>query len=321
MTTPDFGLAGTVHHVPNDPGTQWTKDPGIAIDVRDATGDWRMLTPNVISLDNGFRMYYTESGPGQDYRASRGQIMSAFSEDGDRWEKEPGIRLGPHGPHANLRVVCPDVIPLPGGGYRMYVEGQADGKPSYVVSATSEDGLDFEPEPGVRFGDGKSSYGSPRCLHLPWKAEAPRYRLYFHRYTYPLVPGFASGNCIVSATSRDGLGFAIEPGVRIGQETEIESYSVYAAEALLLDDGSYRMYYAGWSKDPVHGYILGATSADGLEWTKKPQPLVAPGGEWDALKCSEPCVIQLRDGRYKMYYEASDAEGVWRILGATAASK
>jgi predicted GH43/DUF377 family glycosyl hydrolase len=132
------------------------------------------------------------------------------------------------------------------------------------------------------------------------------------------VPGFESENCIVSATSRDGLGFAIEPGVRIGQETEVESYSVYAAETLLLDDGSYRMYYAGWSKDPVHGYILGATSQDGLEWKKDAEPLVAPGGEWDALKCSEPCVIQLHDGRYKMYYEASDAAGVWRILGATA---
>jgi hypothetical protein len=321
MTTPDFEPSKSVHYALNDPDIRWTKDPGIAIDVRDATGDWRNLTPNVISLDNGFRMYYTESGPGSDYRASKGRIMSAFSEDGTTWEKEQGIRLGPNGLHANLRVVCPDVIPLPGGGYRMYIEGQARGNPSYVVSATSEDGLNFEPDPGVRFGDGQRSYGSPRCLYLPWEAGAPRYRLYFHSYTYPLVPGLESSNSIVSATSRDGLEFAIEPGVRIGQETDMEDYSVYAAEALLLGDGSYRMYYAGWSKDPVRGYILGATSADGIEWEKDPEPLVSPGGEWDALKCSEPCVIQLHDGTYKMYYEASDADGVWRILSATAESQ
>jgi hypothetical protein len=240
--TADLGHAGTVHYQPDDPGERWSKDPGVAIDVREPSGRWRALTPNVVSLPDGFRMYYTEFGPGLDYRASRGQIVSAFSADGAAWEQEDGVRLAPHAPYATLRVVCPDVIPLPGGGFRMYVEGQSPDGPSSVVSASSDDGLNFEPDPGIRLGDGESSYGSPRCLYLPSEGPAQRRRLYFHRYTYPLVPGLKSANHIVSATSDDGLDFKIEPGVRIIQETEMEAYSVYALEVLLLGDGSYRMY-------------------------------------------------------------------------------
>jgi hypothetical protein len=42
------------------------------------------------------------------------------------------------------------------------------------------------------------------------------------------------------------------------------------------------------------------------------------GGEFDREKCSEPCLIQLPDGRYRMFYEASDEHAVWRILSATS---
>ncbi len=58
------------------------KDPEIVIDVRDATGMWRALTPNVVEADGRYRMYYTESAPGMDYRAAPASILSAFSEDG-----------------------------------------------------------------------------------------------------------------------------------------------------------------------------------------------------------------------------------------------
>ncbi len=233
----DFGHAGTVHYQPGDLSEQWSKAPGIAIDVREPSGRWWALTPNVVRLTDAFRMYYTESGSGLDYRASRGQIMSAFSADGATWEQENGVRLAPHSPYATLRVVCPDVIPLPGGGVRMYVAGQSPDDPSYVVSAVSDDGLNFEPDPGVRFGDDEGPYGPPRCVYLPSEGLAQRRRLYFYCYTYPLVPGLESANHIVSATSDDGLDFKIEPGVRIRQETELEASSAYAPEVLLFGDG------------------------------------------------------------------------------------
>lgn len=312
-----------VHFAPTDPGLRWVKDPGVVIDVPDAPGHWKALTPDVVAVEGGFRLYYTLVGPGTNYDVTAGRIYSAFSVDGERWAPDPGVRVEPFGPHADLRVVCPDVVPLHGGGYRMYLEGQPSDGPANIVSARSDDGLSWTPEPGVRFGNGVSRLGSPRVLDTrgAGSGAADRYRLYFHRYPLPLRMGLDAGNHIVSAVSADGLTFASEPGVRIPQSGPLETFAVYAAEVLRLGTGGYRMYYAGWTADPVRGRIFAARSEDGMAWVKDPGPLLEPGGPgaYDAEKCSEPSVIRLPDGRYRLFYEACDEGQVWRILSATAA--
>ena len=300
-----------VHYQPTDPGTQWEKDPGIVIDATDASGNWRSITPNVIETNAGFRMYYTESGPGLDYRSSPAQILSAISHDGTVWELEPGVRIAPYEPGPGLRVVCPDVVPLPEGGYRMYFEGQPHHGPSTVMSAYSDEGISWRADPGIRWGDDHADCGSPRCLCFKSDGRT-LHRLYFHQFSTP------RNHTIVSALSEDGLHFHKEPGARIVQETPFETATVYAPEVLYLGDGTYRMYYAGWSSEPLHGRILSATSPDGLSWTKDAQPSVVFGSPWDKVKCSEPCIMRLQDGRYRMFYEANDEHGVWRILSATA---
>jgi hypothetical protein len=313
----------SVHWVPSDPGTRWAKDPGIVVAPPDASGEWKALTPNVVAVPGGgFRMYYTLSGPGRDYGPTRAVILSSFSLDGSSWEPEPGVRLEPHGPDASVRVVCPDVIPLSpaeGGGWRMYFEGQpADPRASVILSARSPDGLEWQPEPGIRFG-GPRRYGSPRCVVVSDDPHAAvRYRLYFHSYSHPLRIAPDAENHIVSAVSGDALSFIEEPGVRIAQEGPLQTFAVYAPEVLRLGDGSWRMYYAGWQMDPVRGRIFSALSMDGVSWARDPEINLAFGGRHDAEKCSEPCVIQLPDGRYRMFYEASDEHAVWRILSATS---
>lgn len=141
--------------------------------------------------------------------------------------------------------------------------------------------------------------------------------MYFHRYTHPLRSGPDAGNHIISALSEDGLIFAEEPGVRVAQETERESFSVYAPEVVRLGDGSYRMYYSGWS-DTVRGGVFTATSADGLTWHKGRGPCIELGGAWDGNMVSEPCVIDLDDGHSRLFYEACDDDGHYRILSATS---
>jgi hypothetical protein len=310
----------SVHFVASDPGRHWRKDPGVVIDVPDAPGHWKVLTPNVIALPaGGFRMYYTLVGPGVDYTVTPGSILSAISTDAETWLKEPGVRLAPYEPEAGLRVVCPDVIPLDDGGYRMYVEGQPAEGPSSILSAISQNGLDFEPEPSIRFGDGRWRYGSPRCLYLSADpGAAARYRLYFHRYTHPLRLGLDAGNHIISATSADGLAFRADPGVRIAQAGPLQTFSVYAPEVLALASGGYRMYYAGWTVEPLRGRIFSALSADGLDWTRDLEPDVVFGSRYDREKCSEPSVIRLPGGRYRLFYEACDEHQVWRILSCSA---
>lgn len=313
-----FAGPEAVHYQPSDPGTTWEKDPGIVLDLDTPLDCRQLLTPNVVKLpEGGYRMYYTGFASERQSADCEGYILSALSEDAGTWVKEPGIRLDVHEPHASRRALCPDVIPLPDGRWRMYFEGRTSDAPSCVLSAVSDNGLDWDPEPGIRFGDGVWAYGSPRCLYVDDGGSLP-YRLYCHHYSYPMRSGLDAQNHIVSAISPDGLHFEPEPGVRIAQETEHEAYAVYAPEVLRLGDGTYRMYYPGWCEEPMHGRIFSATSDDGLDWTKDEGLCLDVGGTYDKIHCSEPCVIDLPDGRYRMFYEACGEDRRWRIMSATS---
>ena len=315
----DFVETKSVHYIEKDPGLKWIKDPQIAIDLDTPLDSEKILTPNVVRLpEAGFRMYYTGLGPARMVKESVGYILSAFSTDGITWQKDPGVRIDVHEPDATLRVLCPDVIPLPDGRWRMYYEARTTDRPTVILSAVSEDGLKWQSESGNRVSNPKWSYGAPRCLYLdsPATPPKPRYRLYFHHYSYPLRTGLNEQNHIISAISNDGINFEIEPGVRIAQENaERESLSVYAPEVIRLANGKYRMYYAGWSTE-IAGGIFTATSPDGLVWKKTPAPVLDLDRQLDCNMVSEPCVIELNDGGCRMYYEAADSEGNCRILSA-----
>ena len=100
---------------------------------------------------------------------------------------------------------------------------------------------------------------------------------------------------IVSAISTDGgMTFALEDGVRVPKgDSPFEQHNIFAPEVVAIgDDGTYRMYYAG-IPDPTSAVILSAFSADGLVWTKEPEPVVLPGGPYDRVKASEMCKVPL----------------------------
>jgi len=327
----------SVHFHQQDPGLYWHKDADVAVDSDGPLDSTRTLTPNVVRMDAGYRLYYHGFGPQHPWPQSSGYILSAFSNDAESWHKEQGVRIDAGGEAAADCVWGPDVIPLRDGGYRMYFEGRtnhAEGRvKSVILSARSSDGLDWHQEAGVRLTHAATSYGAPRCLHIePGSADRPpRFRLYasaspFERSGTAPAPSGGRSNCnIVSAIAEDGLSFTLEPGIRLAQDRDLESYSLYAPEVLRLGAGGYRLYYAGWmavpelpAGSPYHGRIFSASSADGLAWHKDPGICIDNGGKWDGTKASEPCVIDLPDGRFRMFYEACDHTGRWRIASATS---
>ena len=225
-TGADFDPLTAVHYQETDPGVVWAKDAAPAIDVNPAAPTSGALTPNVIRLPGGgYRLYYLGFAPGVTRDDHAGHVLSASSPDAEVWTPDPGVRVDVHPPHATLRTLCPDVVPMPDGGYRMYFEarvpaprtGEHDFRTA-ILSATSADGLEWTPEEGVRLSGPEWTYGTPRCVYFPTE-QGLLYRLYFHRYPYPLSPEPYRRTIIGSAVSLDGLRFELEAGARIPQET------------------------------------------------------------------------------------------------------
>ncbi len=92
------------------------------------------------------------------------------------------------------------------------------------------------------------------------------------------------------------------------------------APNVILDGGTYKMWYAASSVASPSRKIGYATSPEGLTWTKYGSaPLLSPGvaGSWDANGVSFPMVI--KDGStYKLWYTGMDASGIGRVGYATS---
>jgi hypothetical protein len=215
--------------------------------------------------DGRQRLYYSASPRGVDPALGQEpiEVHSAISEDGRRWEREPGVRL------SGRSIVDPDVVALPGGGYRMYFTSlepppgaQPGGDLPSVYSAWSSDGLAFEREPGVRLRDASATSTVP----LPEGG----FRTYYHPFT--------AG--ILSARSPDGLNFEPEPGERVPAEPIPGSrWTGSSAPAVTRrTDGSWWMTFNA-AREPrfPFNWIAVLRWGDALE-TGPPPPPPGPGG-------------------------------------------
>lgn len=122
-------------------GTHWEKLGAVTFSGLEARGP-APADPDVMELPDGrLRMYF--------FRA--GTVYSALSSDGVRYTVEEGSRLTAEG------IYDPNVIRLPDGRYRMYLN-HGD-----VTSASSDDGLTFALDDGVRVKGG----AVPGAIVLP----------------------------------------------------------------------------------------------------------------------------------------------------------
>lgn len=177
-------------------GRSWQVEPGVRV---------RGSHPATVSLPDGkIRLYYT-TGP---------ELRSALSDDGLAFAEEPGVRLRAGGAQDRAGIAHPQVVKLPGGGLRLYYDGEGPRRangPSFghaILSAQSKDGLTWRKEPGVRLKPG-SEFG------MVWSPFVDRaggvWRL---RFSAEASSQERSG--MYAATSRDGLFFRVQPGPELG---------------------------------------------------------------------------------------------------------
>jgi hypothetical protein len=191
-------------------GLKWTDEGETGL-----SGGW----PRVIQLPDGrWRMYYG-GHPG---------IAVAISADGLVWQKETlsGIEPSQVGVREYGGV---DVVTLPDGTYRMYYSEvvPSDRFPvtgvSRIMSAVSEDGLNWQVEPGVRIDPLEGKEGPlaqhPRVITQPDGG----YKMFY----------WTADSTIWSATSEDGLTWGNRrPEHVFGADPEV----------MMLPDGRMRMF-------------------------------------------------------------------------------
>jgi predicted GH43/DUF377 family glycosyl hydrolase len=71
-----------------------------------------------------------------------------------------------------------------------------------------------------------------------------------------------------------------------------DAYEVFLPR-LVYDGTTYRMWYRGQRSEQEGGKIGYATSQDGIEWAKHPDPVLLPGptGDWDTFGLHSASVI------------------------------
>jgi hypothetical protein len=207
-----------------------------------------------------------------------------------QWDFEQGIRL-----QSSVSLGGPRYLRLPDGHGRLYCFGsdKSDDEPKSVISAVTSDGLNFEFEPGYRLQSNQSAYDAlgitaaevlaPESAGEPWIMVYSSWQDIPAGTAAPVHPG-QDENAVASGRSEN-----------------------FAAESIAVDMAGYR------------SRIFVATSTDGLEWERGPCLIEGAGyGEegLDAVHAEDMSLIQLDDGRYRMYYAACDKDGNWRIASA-----
>lgn len=191
------------------------------------------------------------------------------------WTKEPLPRLTGSRPLDAHKVQAPCIVRKPDGGFRLFYTGIGPGKPfrdcqGYILSATSDDGLHFTPESGIRIGPQRE------ILHFSLRAIAPTitslpdhgWRMYFEARGPAHLP-----TVIRSAISRDQLHWELEPGIRLQCPG-----GVGGPRFTHLPEGFGRLYcfesvhaHPGIGQAPrISSRIISARSTDGLHFEIEP---------------------------------------------------
>jgi predicted GH43/DUF377 family glycosyl hydrolase len=168
-----------------------------------------------------------------------------------------------------------------------------DNATSRILSATSSDGANWVPEPGVRLSPQDGGAGEFRVVSsevVPAADRNGRLRMYYECCNGPQ----SRQSSIRSAVSDDGLSWHVEPGTRF----ELSERNLSSPRIMFLDDGRCRLYCGARGTG-----IISAVSRDGgLTFDQEVGVRIAPDQTRDRYAAFAPEILRLGGGGYRMYY-------------------
>mgnify|MGYP005842532941 CR=1 FL=1 len=322
---------------------------GIGAMQREEDGSWRRVEtnlrdvdPNVVRLADGSYRAYVKSGLDgaiSAYNSPDGLHWTPLGEvfrdarfpnatDPDVFETPDGwvmlLSLGPR----LLRCASPDglrfttggsVLDLGGsvsdtvkvpGGWRTFFHSNADprtGSRMRIRSAFTADGTTWQVEEGDRLvapPEGPASLGvaDPAPVELPGGDWLMAFKSFLSPPGPPAPPPQGGGietHVVGSATSADGLAWTRDEGVRISRAS--------VPAAINDNDGRILLYYVKPPDEPGRPETVAcAVSTDGLRF--EPETGFRIDG-FSALKAVDPSIVRDEDGRFRLYYLASNHPG------------
>src|SRR3989344_2508740 len=280
---------------PFSTSSEW-KNEGLVM----SSENYNIQNPEITDLENGCWMIYTHGWTKED--ESRNDIYAFSSCDGTEWKPEGRVLE---------TASMPAAVRLPDGKIRLYFIRNTENT-SGMMSAISENGLEFAVEEGYRFviGGGESrdlryfipyyavkGEGDPKDIrhmaHLSIaKLDEGGYRIYFDEAGMRADPAKYGEKAwplwrIRSISSRDGLSWKLDPGVRIDIEQPplVDMQRAGSSSVIRVGD-EYRMYFfAGFSPlEDLNPYkrwewsgTYMAASKDGLNFSIADKRLVLGG--------------------------------------------
>jgi len=224
-----YGGPGGILSAISQDGLTFTKEAGVRVSSGSA-GSAEMIVsdPTLVKLKDGrVRMYYKGATSGGSPGQAVHSIFSAISTDGLRFEKE-GIRIDsqktPDGGWASV----PEAVLLPDGKVRIYYVSDGADIGHGIVSAISEDGINFTREGPVLPG-----FVDPAVIKIA-SGEYLMLAVAFPMSSKGKLTDAQPG--IYSFTSKDGVSFTNRQSALSG-ENNIDPAIVEVAA------GTYRVYY------------------------------------------------------------------------------
>ena len=154
-----------------------------------------------------------------------------------------------------------------------------------ILSASSEDGLSWDRDEGVRLDVGGLN-GSSQVYYPDLFSTTEGLRMYYR--------GGGDDSVILSAFSTDGLCWREEPGERVGLRGGFKRLG--SSDIVALPEG-YRIYFA--ADDGERWKIYRAESPDGLNWGA--ETCCIDTGPHDLPHVQDPSIVTF-EGCYQMYF-------------------
>lgn len=210
------------------------------------------------------------------YRIGLNLAVTTFPEPQEKWAAEEKIRID--------SGISPDVIRLSDGTWKMYYTVNEG-----VVSAFSQNGLDWNKDAGVRIqaefhSKDQAKVGSPTIIKLAKGG----FRMFYEGCDEKQTK-FA----IFSAISTDGVDWKKEQGKRLEMKNRFNQSIAASPDVVATKEGDLYMYIS--DGDTIR---MAVSSDEGKTWREH-------GISGLPEACLDPTAIIMSDGMYRMYFAKS----------------